>query len=240
MAHNHYTQIEADSGHAQRAMVRLLGQAKKFPNDPELFSGLVQATRYCGLLEESLRAHQHARILDPRVVTSVAHTHFLLGNYQGTLEWYPPGGRFYLDAAVLAAMGRDTEASELLAQRTSLSSLVRSLRCCLAGDHAASIGIVRRALISVPAPEPEVRFYLSRHLARGGAAQEALDTLRQLTIEGFVCSTAMKNDPWLKQLVHLTDFDSVMSAVRRCEADARLAFQAADGDRILSMTVKAK
>ena len=49
LAHNHYTQIEADSGHALRAMVRLLGQAKKFPNNPELFSGWCRrpATAVC-------------------------------------------------------------------------------------------------------------------------------------------------------------------------------------------------
>ena len=118
IAHNHYTQIEADSGHAQAAMVRLLGQAEKHPNDPELFSGLVQATRFCGLLEESLKAHRRARRLDSKAVTSVAHTFFLLGDYQRTLEWYPPGSRFYLDVAALAAAGRETEAAELLAQRS--------------------------------------------------------------------------------------------------------------------------
>jgi len=235
MAHNHYTQIEADSGHAERAMVRLMGQSKNTPNDPELFSGLVQATRYCGLLEESLRAHQRARSLDPRAVTSVAHTYFLVGDYGRTLQWYPPGGRFYLDAAVLAATGRETEAGELLAQRASLAPLIESLRCVLAGDLAGTVAAVRSALVSQRVQEPEIKFYLARHLARGGAEQEALDLLRQLTTEGFVCSTAMKHDPWLKGLGRLPDFDGVMDSVCRCEVKARLAFQAADGERILSM-----
>lgn len=234
MAHNFYTQIEADSGHAERAMVRLLGQSKKTPNDPELFSGLVQATRYCGLLEESLRAHHRAHSLDPRGVTSVAHTYFLVRDYRRTLEWYPPGGRFYLDAAVLAAMGREGEASELLAQRASLTPLVQSLRCVLAGDLNGNIAVIRSALASERLQEPEVKFYLARHLARGGAEQEALDLLRQLATEGFVCSTAMRDDPWLKGLARLPDFDSVMRAVCECELRARLAFQAADGNRILS------
>jgi DNA-binding winged helix-turn-helix (wHTH) protein/tetratricopeptide (TPR) repeat protein len=236
LAHNCYTQIEADSGHAERAMVRLLGQSKKTPNDPELFSGLVQATRYCGLLEESLRAHQRARTLDPRAVTSVAHTYFLLGDYRRTLEWYPPGGRFYLDTAVLAAMGREAEAHELLAERASLTPLIQSLRCVLAGDLAGNITVVRSALVSERVQEPEVKFYLARHLARGGAEQEALDLLCQLTTEGFVCSTAMKDDPWLKGLARLPGFDDVMRAACQYEVRARLAFQAADGDRILSTT----
>src|SRR6516165_3270519 len=101
-------------------MSRLLGQAEKYPNDSELFSGLVQATRYCGLLQESLVAHCHARRCDPRIVTSVAHTCFLLGDYEKTLELYPPGNRFYLDAAALAVAGRESEAAELLVGRSSL------------------------------------------------------------------------------------------------------------------------
>jgi TolB-like protein len=237
MAHNHFTQVEADSGHAQRAMVRLLGQAEKYPNDPELFAGLVQATRYSGLLDESLRAHERARKLDPRVVTSVAHTYFLLGDYQRTLEWYPPGFRFYLDAAAVAAAGRETEATELLACRSYLSPLVQSLGCCLAGDHAGGIAIIRCAMESERAPEPEIRFYLARHLARLGAERDALDTLRGLAEAGFVCSTAMRGDPWLNPLSRLPEFAAVMRAVLEREAEARVAFQTAGGDRIFSLTV---
>ena len=238
MAHNHYTQMEADSGHAQRAIVRLLGQAEKYPNDPDLFSGLVQATRYCGLLKESLRAHERARMLDPRAVTSVAHTYFLVGDYQRTLEWYPPGSRFYLDAAALALAGRETEAAELLAHRSSLTPLVQSLGCCLTGDHAGCMTIAKRALESERAPEPEIRFYLARHLARSGAERDALNTLRRLADAGFVCSTAMRVDPWLNPLSRLPDFGDVMRRVVQRESEAKLAFEAANGNRILSMTFR--
>jgi hypothetical protein len=170
-------------------------------------------------------------------VTSVAHTYFLVGDYQRTLEWYPPGSRFYLDAAALAAAGCETEAAELLAHRSFLAPLVQSLGCCLKGDYAGCIAIVKRAMQPEQAAEPEMKFYLARHLARSGAERDALNTLRQLAGEGFVCSTAMQGDPWLKPLSGLPDFGGVMCAVLQREADARLAFQAADGDRILSMTV---
>ena len=233
IAHNHYTPVEADSGHAQQAMVRLLGQAERHPNDPELFSGLVQATRYCGLLEESLRAHQRARRLDSRAVTSVAHTYFLLGDYQRTLEWYPPGSRFYLDAAALAASGRETEAAELLAHRSFLMPLVESLRFCLNGDHDKSIEIARHSLECNPKLDPEMKFYLARHLARDGAERDSLNTVRDLIAEGFSCSTALRGDPWLKPLSRSPDFGSVLDAALRREADTRAAFESADGDRVL-------
>jgi len=233
IAHNHYTQMESDSGHARRAVVRLLGQAEKHPNDPELFSGLVQATRYCGLLEESLRAHQQARRLDSRAVTSVAHTYFLLGDYQRTIEWYPPGSRFYLDAAALAVAGHEDEAAELLVHRSLLAPLVESLRYCLQGDHARSIEVAKRALAGRTTVDREMRFYLARHLARDGAREEALDTIRDLAAGGFCCSAAMRNDPWLKPLSRLPAFTVVLDDVLRHEAEARTAFDAAHGTRVL-------
>jgi DNA-binding winged helix-turn-helix (wHTH) protein/tetratricopeptide (TPR) repeat protein len=234
IAHNHYTQIEADSGHARRAMTRLLRQAERHPNDPELFSGLVQATRYCGLLEESLLAHQNARRCDSRAVTSVAHTYFLLGDYPRTLEWYPPGGRFYLDAAVAAAEGREKEAVDMLTERHSLAPLVESLYHCLRGDHAQSTQIAKQGLGS-KSQDPEIRFYLARHLARDGAEQDALDTVRDLVDRGFFCSTALRVDPWLTPLARLADFDGVMESVLRREEEAREACQAAEGRRVLSL-----
>jgi DNA-binding winged helix-turn-helix (wHTH) protein/tetratricopeptide (TPR) repeat protein len=237
IAHNLYTSIEADSGHAQAAMVRLLGQVEKHPNDPELFGGLVQACRYCGLLDQSIRAHHSARRLDSRIVTSVAFTFFLLGDYERALEWYPPGVRVYLDLAALAAAGREVEAAELLGQRSfprEQNPEIEALRFSLGGDPAGSVEIVRRALAPPPTLEPENIFYLARQLARDGAHAEALRTIRGLVTGGFVCSTALRCDPWLRPLARLPDFRDVLDEVLRREADARAAFQAAGGDKALS------
>ena len=51
IAHKFYAHLEADIGQAQRAVVRLLGEATRHGNDPELFAGLVHACRYCGLFD---------------------------------------------------------------------------------------------------------------------------------------------------------------------------------------------
>jgi DNA-binding winged helix-turn-helix (wHTH) protein/tetratricopeptide (TPR) repeat protein len=237
IAHNSYTPLEADSGHAQEAMVRLLGQAEKHPNDPELFGGLVQACRYCGLLDESIRAHQRARRLDSRIVTSVAHTFFLLGDYGQTLEWYPPGSRFYLDLVVLAETGREAEALDLLCRRRSpggqFPAMIDSLRFFLEGDIARSLEIVREALAVKPVADPECTFYLSRQLARDGAEADALRAIRDLAAEGFFCSNALRHDPWLRPLSQLADFPEVLDAVVRREEQARAAFESAGGNRFL-------
>ena len=79
LAHNLTAQMDIDAGRARDAMVRLLGQASRRSTDPELFTGLVYACRYCGLLGASLRADARARRLDPAVKTSVIHTLWMLG-----------------------------------------------------------------------------------------------------------------------------------------------------------------
>ena len=238
IAHNLYTPIETDTGHAQSAMVRLLGQGERNPNDPELFRGLVQACRYCGLLEESVRAHHHARQLDPKIDSNVAHTFFLLGDYEHTLEWYSMGVLYYLDLAALAATGREAEALELLGRRTipggQFPAMMESLRLFLQGDRARSVEILRPALAVRPTKDPEAKFYLTRQLARNGEHADALRTIRELAAEGFFCSTALRCDPWLRPLSRLPDFPDVLEGILAREADARAAFQAAGGDRVLA------
>src|SRR5262249_34962180 len=70
VAHKFYANLEADTGRAREAIIRLLEEAGRHGNDPELFAGLVHACRYAGLVDESVAAHDEARRLDPHVVTS--------------------------------------------------------------------------------------------------------------------------------------------------------------------------
>jgi hypothetical protein len=109
-----YTTIESDAGHAEAAMVRLLGQASKHENNAEIFSALVHACRYCGLMDASLRAHERAIRLDPNIRTSVAHTCFALGDFARALYWYGSNWGLYLDVLALASMGRREESAALL------------------------------------------------------------------------------------------------------------------------------
>jgi serine/threonine protein kinase/tetratricopeptide (TPR) repeat protein len=80
VAHKFYANLEADMGQAERALVRLLGEANRHRNDPELFAGLVHACRYCGLYEQSIAAHAEARRLDPNIPTGVEQTLLLSGD----------------------------------------------------------------------------------------------------------------------------------------------------------------
>jgi DNA-binding winged helix-turn-helix (wHTH) protein/tetratricopeptide (TPR) repeat protein len=233
IAHNLYTQIEADLGNAQTAMVRLLTHAETHPNDPELFGGLVQACRFCGLLDKSVQAHERARRLDARATTSVSHTYFLLGDYGQALEFYDSAAGYYLDAAILALTGRETEAIALLDRRGGsdvhagwMRALIASLRACLEGDRDAMIAIIRQALCE-PARDPELKFYFARHLARAGDNPAALEVIASLATEGFFCSVALERDPWLQGLRAQSGYQEARAAILNRESEARAAYEAA-------------
>jgi serine/threonine protein kinase len=118
VAHKFYANLEADIGQSQRAVVRLLTQAHRHGNDPELFAGLVHACRYCGLCAESIAAHAEARRLDPHVPTSLEQTLLMAGDIERLLagDTRPVGGGGDEGIRVIAfgLAGRRDEARKLL------------------------------------------------------------------------------------------------------------------------------
>ncbi len=133
-AHQFYTFVQVDTGHADEAMCRLLARLERHPGEPESFTSLVQVFRFRGLLQESVDAHSHATKLDPAIVTSIAHTLFLSGEYAAAIEAYSGRAAYYLDAAAWAALGNRKRAISLLRgrlERMSLSTLMNALMSSL-------------------------------------------------------------------------------------------------------------
>ena len=115
IAHKLFTHLEAETGRAPEAMVRLLRLARKERNDAEVFAGLVHACRYCGLFEASLAAHEEARRLDPHVSTSREYTLLMNGDWDALAE--ARGTLIDMDARLLGLVvqGKRTEARDLYA-----------------------------------------------------------------------------------------------------------------------------
>ena len=109
-------------------------------------AGLVHVCRYCGLLEASIAAHEHAVKLDPTVRTSVCHTYFMLGDYRQALETSKEvlGS---IGPLALISLGRDREAVAL-GRRMERSSIPLPLVRCFAhfSDRGRGITILARAV----------------------------------------------------------------------------------------------
>jgi TolB-like protein len=241
IAHNLYTPLECDQGRAQQAMLRLLDRARLRRNDPDLFAGLVQACRYCDELEASIAAHHRGRHLDPHLMTSVEHTYFLLGDYSKTLDCYGQKVGYYLDCAALVALGENKTALARLRERDRLvgavgpiQALIRSLRAYVEGDFQECLKAIEIGE-SLTRSDPEILYYMARHLARINEQQRAITTLSRAINGGFLCATAVSRDPWFASLRPSPHFVELMrnAELQRCKVHA--AFLEAGGEQLISV-----
>jgi serine/threonine protein kinase len=241
IAHNLFTSVECDQGRAQQAMVRLLQRARSRRNDPELFAGLVQACRYCDELDASVAAHFRSVHLDPHVRTSIAHTYFLLGEYQKCLDSYGSKVGYYLDCAALAALGDQRTALARLREREnmvgasgSIRPMMLSLRAYLEGNLEECLQILDSGELST-GKDPEGLFYLGRQLALIGQTERTFSVLSSAIDKGLFCGTALLRDPAFASLRSSSTYSEL---VRRAEArhvQSHAAFLEAGGPEILNL-----
>jgi TolB-like protein len=233
-AHKAYAQLEVDRGRARDAMVRLLSRARG-SSDSEMFAGLVSPLRYCGLLGASAAAHAQAVALDPRVRTSVPHTWFLQADYRRLIsvdvDMFP-----YIVALALAHVGRGDEAVRTLGlleekTKTRLRDFMAAARTMIEGDTSASLAAVQR-IVSSGFGDPEALFYLTRHLARLGQVESAVQVFSRVVEGGFFCYPAMAADPWLDALRPDSRFQTLLVNAEGMHRDAQAAFEVAEGDRV--------
>ena len=240
VAHNLFTHLEVEIGQAEAAMVRLVRRAHDRTGDPELFAGIVQACRYCGLLDASVAAFEHARRLDSQIRTSVAHAYLALGDYERTIATNveePP----VLNAYALAGLGRTPEAIELLRQveDPSLPKLyrlyVRGLRCLLEGRLAEARECLEPIGAEAAMRDPCGWYYAARALAYLGDAGTALAYLQRSVTGGFFCFPWLTRDPWIDSLRHRSEFRALLAEAETRHRSAADAFVRAGGDRLLGV-----
>jgi len=238
LAHNLYTYFEIEElSRAREAMLRLLRMVQSRPADPDLYAGLVVACRFCGLLETSLAADQRARRINPGVRTSVAYTHWMLGNYEQVVLTDLEELQTLRNGA-LWMLGRREEALEgvklLEAYWPGGSDIwyIRAQRHAFESDREGC-GEALRKLLEAGFHDPEGLYFCLRNAAYVGEEKLALDMLTRVVEAGFHCPTPLVRDPWLDSIRTAPEF---VRALRRAEeehASARRAFVAAGGERIL-------
>ena len=240
MAHNLYTNFEVESlGRAKEAMARLLGRASSH-SDPEIFTGLVIACRFCGLLDASLAADRQARRLDPGVRTSVMYTHFMLGDWERALASDTDNLRWVTNWT-LPLVGRQDEAIAAYREMESrpLPGVVRDLmkasRLVLEDRKDEALAVVD-AFVDKNF-DPEGLYFTARVLARLNEPDASLDMLDRVVDTGFYCSTIMLRDPWLDPIRGRPRFGAIVTRADARSREAEAEFLRLKGDRILGLTV---
>ena len=228
-AHQFYTFVQVDTGHAAQAMTRLLERLQQNPTEPESFASLVQVLRFRGMLSQSIDAHRRAVRLDPAVITSVAHTLFLSGDYASAIETYSGRAAYYLDAAAWAALGNRKRAVSLLRERLEkmplsplMIALMSSLLALLENKTEEAINLMRAANTN---REPEILLYFARHYSRIKKPELAITALKQAAHSGFVCAPqTLTSDPWFSPLRKHPDFKALRDSMQALVNEAQSSF----------------
>jgi serine/threonine protein kinase/tetratricopeptide (TPR) repeat protein len=243
IAHKIYANLEADTGKADRAVVRLLAEATRHGNDPELFAGLVHACRYCGLYEESLIADAEARRLDPNVATSIEQTILMTGDIERLLGTNVIGPIAGADDAIrvigLGLAGRRDEARALLGRigpfpriplfqiwTTHLQSwLDRRIDEMLAD-------LVKISSVSI-FDDPEALFQEGWLLCDVGEYEKGFSYLERAVSRGYFVAPTLRSSPQFDGLRANPAFASLVADAEAGRLHAANAFKAAGGHRLL-------
>lgn len=242
VAHKYYANLEADIGQAAGAIVRLLGEANRRGNDPELFAGLVHACRYCGLYDESIAAHAEARRLDPNVPTSLEQTLLMMGDIDRLLAVEPPlvvaGADDGIRIIGLGLAGRRDEARRMLLNMRRASQIpvfqlwVAHLMTWLDRRPAEMRLDVSVGALKIQ-EDPEAIFQEAWLLCDVGEHERGLEYLRRAVTKGYFVAPTLSDQPHFDALRNHAGFQEVLAAAEAGRARALTAFRAAGGDRLL-------
>jgi hypothetical protein len=214
-------------------MTRLATRLKTHGEDPDVLAGLVQVLRCCGLLGESLAAHDRVVAIDPAMKTSVAHTLFLTGDYAKIFETYERKG-YYLDAASWAAMGQVDRAITLLRTRLNqpeigplMSAMMASLLRVLEGKGQDVAAIVEKV---GTVHEPEAIFYFARHAGMSHDAESAVHLVERARLGGFWSSQALEHDAAFARIRDHVKFQHEVRESRKLESHSLHALKTGLGE----------
>jgi serine/threonine protein kinase/tetratricopeptide (TPR) repeat protein len=245
LAHKFYANLEGDMGQAERALVRLLGEASRHGNDPELFAGLVQACRYCGLYDESIAAHAEARRLDPNVPTSVDQTLLLAGDIERLLAVEPPplgtGGDEWIQVRVtgLGLAGRREESRQALDEmrRAPRVSAFQTWGDCLMAwldrRPADMVGCLSALSPLTVHDDPEFVFRVGWLLCDVGEHEQGLPYLRRALAKAYFVAPTLSASRSFDPLRSDSRFQEILAEAEAGRRHALAAFRAAGGERLL-------
>jgi eukaryotic-like serine/threonine-protein kinase len=245
IAHKLYANLEADTGHAQDAMVRLLGEAQRHGNDPELFAGLVHACRYCGLYDQSIAAHAEARRLDPNVPTGVEQTFLMVGDVDRLLATEAPrviaGADDGIRVIGLGLAGRRDEARAKLDTMRSHARIpaFESWIEFLAGwvdrrRESLNIRYSRFAGLRIQ-DDPEAIFLEGWLLCDAGELDAGLEFIQRAVAKRYYAVTTLSTSPQFDPLRGSSVFQSVLAEAEAGRNTSLDAFRAAGGERLLGL-----
>jgi DNA-binding winged helix-turn-helix (wHTH) protein/TolB-like protein/Tfp pilus assembly protein PilF len=237
LAHSQYAFLEAELGRAKEAVVRLLRCVQSGSVSPDLFVALVLCSRFCGLLELSVAAHERAQKLDPQIATSVSHTYYQLGDYENSLR-HVAVGAWAIEGMTLGTMGRIAESAaafrevEKTGMPAPMRAFVEAWRAMLEGNRQASLDAAERCIQQYL--DPEGVFYMALIMAHLGESERALAVLSECMDRGFSSVEVLLRNPWYENLRSSKQFRKLVQRAKERFEEADEAYRSVDGPQLLS------
>jgi serine/threonine protein kinase/tetratricopeptide (TPR) repeat protein len=243
VAHKLYANLEADIGRAERALVRLVGEAIRHGNDPELFAGIVHAARYCGLFETSMAADVEAHRLDPGISTSAAQTLLMMGEIDRIIAL--PTGAVVAGAddgirvIGLGLAGRRDEARQALERMkaTPHVAVFEVWEAYLEAWLERRVPEVVKGLSSISTlkifDDPEAIFQEGWFLCDIGEPEKGMVLLERAVARGYFAAQTLAARPQFDALRPLPAFTSLLADAEAGRQRAHHAFRQAGGDQLL-------
>jgi len=144
----------------------------------------------------------------------------------------------YVAPAALVELGQTEAAREMLdAIETQFGNrtpcLARAVRAFIDGRHGDGVSALIEQATSSTVIDPEMLFYVARHLAHVGEPDRAMPFITAAVDGGYFCYPVMAEDPWLARARARTDFQGVLAAARLRWEHATAAFMSAGGPELL-------
>ncbi len=238
LAHNLYALLEIDEGRALEAMVRLVRRGLSGSVQAELFASLVQACRYCGLLEASVAAHERARALDRYVVTSVYQTYWRMGEEEKALG--AQKDIRLMDILLLAEHGDREEALRLIRKREHdkfpeiYRMAMAAVKALVEGRREACVEAANWWFTNLR--DPEAHYFMARIVAAVDEKELALTQLERSLDGGYVHYPAIaREDPWLDSVRPTERFQKLLERAQSRHREAVSAFVEAGGQDLLGI-----
>ena len=243
LAHRFYAHLEAETGQPRAAVVRLLGEADRHGNDPELFAGLVHACRYCGLFAQSIAAHGEARRLDPNVPTSIEQTIMMSSDIERLLGLKRPAaagtGDHVIRVIGLGLAARHDEARQALVALRQVSQLpsLRWYTEALEGWLDRRPEVMRAGVAALEGlkimEDPEAIFQEGWLFCDVGEHERGLHQLGRAVAKGYCVVPALENGRAFDPLRSNPAFQEVLAEARAGRDEALVAFRESGGERLL-------
>ena len=236
-AHSQYAFLEAELGRARDAVGRLLRCARTDSTSPNLFVALVLCCRFCGLLEASVAAHEHAQKLDPLIATSVSHTYYQLGDYDCALGNIAVGA-WGIEGMTLGTIGRTAEASQAFHRVEQsgapppMRAFVVAWRAMFEGKRQESLNAAEQCIHHYL--DPEGVFYMGLIMARLGKSKRALTVLTECIGRGFCSPIVLQKNSWFDALRASKDFKRLLERAEHNLEQTNKVFQSAGGTDVLA------